>query len=328
MAHKNKSKIFKIFSLSLVVFSNLSFANNSIHKNSHHSSIKNNCNTDHLVLPEDIHNNVLTKNNYDALNIDDLVLNFPWLKKYKNDWNFINHGFNAFVNSDLIKKALADQYLLQTIAALKKFQQYIKDTYLCDKHSSLKFINVSFDHMNPTTYIYDEVDPLYQPSFPICHYVTFNENYLKQIQQIEWSLFFDFEKLWFKPDNILIHDFESCFFSDKIDGIYYIEEKDKNDANNPVNLKVKEKIKELKCLMDYCKKQFFVFVDSLEQSSLSSNEKLDELIVFLGIIVTANRENLDHRAIAKDMADLTLEQAIVTSIDHKEFVNWQWNNWF
>ena len=122
MAQKNKSKIFKIFSLSLFIFFNFSFALNLSNKNDNFFSRKSNFN---VYLNTGIESEKgLSFDHYELenlINVDRLTLKFPWFKKYADDWQSFD-SFNAYVNGDLIKKALTDHYLLQVITAWKKFK--------------------------------------------------------------------------------------------------------------------------------------------------------------------------------------------------------------
>lgn len=111
ITQKNKSKILKIFSLSLIVFFNFSFAFNLSNKNGHFSPRKSSFNA---YLNTGIKSEKDCGDNYELvnlINVDRLTLKFPWFKKYADDWQSFD-SFNAYVNGDLIKKALIDQYLL------------------------------------------------------------------------------------------------------------------------------------------------------------------------------------------------------------------------
>lgn len=89
------------------------------------------------------------------------------------------------------------------------------------------------------------------------------------------------------------------FFSDQINGIYYVSGNDKNDENNEVNKKVKDKIKQLKTKMNHAKKQLRVFHHSLSQPTLQLNDEISELNSYLAEMVVKMHELLIIRQSTK-----------------------------
>ena len=247
---------------------------------------------------------------------EELVTNFPWLSKYENDKSLVECGFNAHVNGNLIKKELINQYLHKTQVAFNEFQEYILKTYP----------NLMF------TYCYtDYFSDSYQTQIET---ITFGQDYFDWINdEINWDKFFDKNKLTFIPQtsHFLYLCSSECnserqvkayFLNDKINGIYHIDNKDKNNKNNEINQKVKTKIEEMKKDMDYIKKQLLIFANSLSQPKLSNNEETEELITFLCQIATINRKNLDYKAIAKNKYDQELSELLTTNEYRREFLEW------
>ena len=160
---------------------------------------------------------------------------------------------------------------------MKKIQEYITNTY---QDIDLKF--TYYQNQASKTTIFDTK--------------YFNQN-------IVWEKFFDFNtKLGFSPKTDFECDIKACFLNDEINGIYYVNENDKN-ANSEIDQKVKTKIKELKKDMNCIKKHLLVFVNSLNQPKLSNSKEANELVWFLCQVVTANRKNLVDEAIAKNESD-------------------------
>ncbi len=306
----NKSKIFKIFSLSLVIFPNLSIISDLLPKRNYFfkkSHLKN--------------TSTLADDDYKTLKINELTTKYPWLKKYRDDKNFANRDFNAYLNSDLIKKALIDQYLWYAMYAWNMFQCYIIKTYQKRLKFCYTFIpdnNLPDNNLNDTPFHF----------LPYQRDIFFDTNFFKQCEKIDWSLFFDPKNLKFNIDyDVIGQDIASCFFDvEKNGGIYYIDEKDKNNKNNAVNLKIKEEIKKAKKeTIDYCKEELQIFLDSLNGNSLSLNKKIEKLISFLCDIVTSNRKIIDDRAIAKDVGNRNLEKTVAINFYHKALAEWLQN---
>lgn len=101
------------------------------------------------------------------------------------------------------------------------------------------------------------------------------------------------------------------FFSDQINGIYYVNENDKNDENNEVNKKVKDKIKQLKTKMNHAKKQLRVFHHSLSQPTLQLNDEISELNSYLAEMVVKMHELFDHTAVNKEIYDKSISEIMI-----------------
>ena len=309
MPNKNKLKFLRIFLLSLIVLASLSLTINITHKSDSSYFKKNNLNTN--LIRNTSNNNLLSKH-FKTSNINDLIIIFPWLKKYKNDKDFANRDFNAYVNGDLIKKALIDEYLLQVIIALKEFKQYILNTYTNLKFA-YKILQSNYDYYDSyqTIYYWEKCD------------VVFNPNYFAQWQQIEWDDFLDKKELKFYPKyNVLVQDLYYCFLANNIEGIYYTEEKDKNSEDNEVNKKVKDKIKQLKTEMNHVEKQLRVFHHSLSQPTLQLNDEISELNSYLAEMVVKMHELFDHTVVNKEIYDKSISEILIENNIRNLFFVW------
>ncbi len=309
MPNKNKLKFLRIFLLSLIVLASLSLTINITHKSDSSYFKKNNLNTN--LIRNTSNNNLLSKH-FKTSNINDLIIIFPWLKKYKNDKDFANRDFNAYVNGDLIKKALIDEYLLQVIIALKEFKQYILNTYTNLKFA-YKILQSNYDYYDSyqTIYYWEKCD------------VVFNPNYFAQWQQIEWDDFLDKKELKFYPKyNVLVQDLYYCFLANNIEGIYYTEEKDKNSEDNEVNKKVKDKIKQLKTEMNHVEKQLRVFHHSLSQPTLQLNDEISELNNYLAKMVVKKHKHFDHTAVNKEIYDKSISEILIENNIRNLFFVW------
>ena len=121
--------------------------------------------------------------------------------------------FNAYKNSDLIKKALIKQFLYQTKLAFVEFQQYILKTY-----PNLKFRWISDKNVFASS---DKI-------------IEFNHNYFNSLnKKIDWETFFNWDTCDLKvKTNYLENEVISYFLCDDIKGVYYINENNKNDEIN------------------------------------------------------------------------------------------------
>ena len=276
MVHRNKSKIFEIFSLSSIIFSSLSFFgsldNKKVNSFTYHGSSENS-------------SKPITNSSSD--NINKLISNFPWLEKYKYDEKFVYSNFNSYTHGRLIKNVLIDQYLCLTQSAFYNFYQYVLKKY----SESLKFTYTCvFNNFQDVKDISD-YDLNFSPTLNKQTYtITLDDNYFNQsFDEINWETFFNQQTLLFDPfqQSALTNfkkDVKAFFLDDKINGIYYIEENDKNNENNDVNHEVKNKISKLKEEMNYAKKQLHVFLHSLTCERLCSNEATNELNKYLSKI--------------------------------------------
>ena len=187
----------------------------------------------------------------------------------------------------MIKNVLIDQYLCLTQSAFYNFYQYVLKKY----SESLKFTYTCvFNNFQDVKDISD-YDLNFSPTLNKQTYtITLDDNYFKQsFDEINWETFFNQQTLLFDPfqQSALTNfkkDVKAFFLDDKINGIYYIEENDKNNENNDVNHEVKNKISKLKEEMNYAKKQLHVFLHSLTCERLCSNEATNELNKYLSKI--------------------------------------------
>ena len=247
---KNKLKRLKFFFLSLAISQSLPLLTNAW-KNNNSFFAKDNFSCVSNIDSLNTHNK--------TLDIHDLIVKFPWLKKYKNDENFINGDFYDR-EADLIKKAIIDQYFLQIKLALKQLQNHI--LYNIGFFSKLKFK-------------YTFVLPYHGGI--VTNKIVFNANYFRQWEKAELAPFFDYEKLQFDPnnyDNKWITDLRYFFLDNEIKGIYYINDNEQDDANNSINQKIRKKIREIKKGINFCKEQLLIFIDSVSQNTLKFDQKL------------------------------------------------------
>ena len=257
----------------------------------------------------------LSDNDATQSNIDKSKTNFAWLEKYKNDKNFINCDFNAYISGRLIEKALIDQFFIcAKIAFIRDFQQYISSFY----GENLKFASTNYQLYNDP-YYYDDMHDSFIEVQEI-KTIKFNLDYFKLwTNEVDLNTVFDRNKFDFisrtnyKDD--FLNDIVSCFLSDEINGIYYVDEADKNNKDNEVNKKVKSKIKQLKVKMDYAKKQLLVFHRSLLQQTLSRNDEINELNLYLSQLVNDMKKLFDYTATKKEIHDKSYHE-----ITHERYI--------
>lgn len=94
-----------------------------------------------------------------------------------------------------------------------------------------------------------------------------------------------------------------------------MDEADKNNKDNEVNKKVKSKIKQLKVKMDYAKKQLLVFHRSLLQQTLSRNDEINELNLYLSQLVNDMKKLFDYTATKKEIHDKSYHE-----ITHERYI--------
>ena len=257
----------------------------------------------------------LSDNDATQSNIDKSKTNFAWLEKYKNDKNFINCDFNAYISGRLIEKALIDQFFIcAKIAFIRDFQQYISSFY----GENLKFASTNYQLYNDP-YYYDDMHDSFIEVQEI-KTIKFNLDYFKLwTNELDLNTVFDRNKFDFISRTNYKDDFRndivSCFLSDEINGIYYVDEADKNNKDNEVNKKVKSKIKQLKVKMDYAKKQLLVFHRSLLQQTLSRNDEINELNLYLSQLVNDMKKLFDYTATKKEIHDKSYHE-----ITHERYI--------
>lgn len=150
--------------------------------------------------------------------------------------------------------------------------------------------------------------------------IKFNLDYFKLwTNELDLNTVFDRNKFDFISRTNYKDDFRndiiSCFLSDEINGIYYVDEADKNNKDNEVNKKVKSKIKQLKVKMDYAKKQLLVFHRSLLQQTLSRNDEINELNLYLSQLVNDMKNLFDYTATKKEIHDKSYHE-----ITHERYI--------
>lgn len=257
----------------------------------------------------------LSNNDATQSNIDKSKTNFAWLEKYKNDKNFINCDFNAYISGRLIEKALIDQFFIcAKIAFIRDFQQYISSFY----GENLKFASTNYQ-LYDDPYYYDDMHDSFIKVQEI-KTIKFNLDYFKLwTNELDLNTVFDRNKFDFisrtNYKDEFLNDIVSCFLSDEINGIYYVDEADKNNKDNEVNKKVKSKIKQLKVKMDYAKKQLLVFHRSLLQQTLSRNDEINELNLYLSQLVNDMKKLFDYTATKKEIHDKSYHE-----ITHERYI--------
>ncbi len=304
---KRKYKFFKIYLVVSIVFTNFHFFDFLSKKPNFLSYNK------HFEFSNDdeTQSNIAKSKN-----------NFSWLEKYQNDKNFINSDFNAYISGRLIEKVLIDRiFSLAKIAFLHHFQEYVLSCY----NGNLKFAYTSYQF----DYIPFYYDSMYNSlskelKFKI---IQFDSNYFQLCaEKLDLDAIFDLNEFNFvlqaNHKNDFCEDIVSSFFSDQINGIYYVNENDKNDENNEVNKKVKDKIKQLKTKMNHAKKQLRVFHHSLSQPTLQLNDEISELNSYLAEMVVKMHELFDHTVVNKEIYDKSISEILIENNIRNLFFVW------
>ena len=124
-----------------------------------------------------------------------------------------------------------------------------------------------------------------------------------------------------------MRDLNHFFLTNAKNEIYYVDKKDKNNKNNPINRQVKAKIKEIKSAVAFCQKQLALFADSINQEFLAPSQQLKDLIPFLGRIVDANKKQLDYQALASDKNGKKIQYDALDYLNQRKFADWIQNHY-